>query len=72
MSNTFNDLFKGREMDCLAYTGFTSTSKMNGRIPMLIISYNGVRLATSVKNKWTYTDTAEIPFVMIENPDEDM
>jgi hypothetical protein len=68
MSSTFIEKFKGCEMDCLAFSGFTSTSKMNGRINMIIISYNGNRMATSVKNKWTYTESAEIPFAMIENP----
>ena len=69
MSHTFIDLFQGHEMDCLSHPGFTTTSKINGRSTMIIISFNGTRLASSLKNKWTYTESAEIPLAMISSED---
>jgi hypothetical protein len=72
MTNSFTEHFKGHEMDCLSYEGFTSTSKMNGRTNMLIILFNKVRVAACIKNKWTYTESADIPLGMIENSSEDV
>lgn len=61
-SQTFRELFSGREAECERHSAFET--EMKGK--MKVVSYNGVRLASCLNGKWVYSQaTADTPLQFI-------